>query len=107
MEVAIGSPVIKNRNGALNVLESWVSNSERPLVKVSPNLYQLLTKVVDNEPDESVHNRMELLLSGKINSNKVHRHRFIPPDKYFEHCCLPQRIRLCNYVNKNVDALTN
>ena len=33
--------------------------------------------------------------------------RFIPPDKYFEHCCLPQRIRLCNHVNKNVDALTN
>ena len=29
------------------------------------------------------------------------------PDKYFERCRLPQRIRQCNHVNRNVDALTD
>lgn len=60
------SPVIRNRNGALNVLESWVEKSKLPLVKISPDFYKLITDIVDDEKEASTHKRMELLLSGKI-----------------------------------------
>ena len=42
-----------------------------------------------------------MFVLGNINSNKVHWHRFIS-DKYFEHCCLPQRIRLCRGSFKGI-----
>lgn len=60
------SPVIRNRNGALNVLEAWVENNNLPLVKISPDFYKLITDIVDEEKEASIHKRMELLLSGKI-----------------------------------------
>ncbi len=64
--VGLKSPVIRNRNGALNVLEAWVENNKRPLVKIAPEFYKLLTDIVDDEKEENIHNRMERLLSGKI-----------------------------------------
>ncbi len=60
------SPVIRNRNGALNVLEAWVEKMRLPLVKISSDFYKLITDLVDEEKDTNIHKRMEMLLSGKI-----------------------------------------
>ncbi len=62
---ALKTPVIRNRNGALNVLEAWVEDSKLPLVKIAPDIYKLLSNIVDTEPEEEIHKRMELLLAGK------------------------------------------
>ncbi len=62
---ALKTPVIRNRNGALNVLEAWVEDSKLPLVKIAPDIYKLLSDIVDTEPKEEIQKRMELLLAGK------------------------------------------
>lgn len=63
---ALKSPLIRNKNGALNVLEAWVEDNKRPLVKIAPDFYKLLTDIVDDEKEDTIHNRMERLLAGTI-----------------------------------------
>lgn len=56
------SPVVSNRNMALNVLDAWVKEEGRPLAALYPDLDAYLRDILDREVREDVRGRMETLL---------------------------------------------
>lgn len=64
VEVGLQSAPVRTRNGALCVLEFWVTAAEKPLSEVLPDMWELLSKLSETEPDDKVRNRMKKLLSG-------------------------------------------
>ena len=65
-EAGLQSAPVRTRNGALNVLESWVTATEKPLSEMLPDMWELLSKLSEIEPDEKVSARMKKLLSGAV-----------------------------------------
>lgn len=57
------SAPVRTRNGALNVLESWVQAEQKPLSELLPDMHELLSQLSVIEPDDSVRSRMNKLLS--------------------------------------------
>ena len=66
VEVGLQSALVRTRNGALCVLESWVTAEEKPLSEALPDMWELLSKLSETEPDDKVRNRMKKLLSGAV-----------------------------------------
>jgi hypothetical protein len=60
------STPVRTRNGALCVLESWVTAEEKTLSEALPDMWELLSKLSETEPDDKVRNRMKKLLSGAV-----------------------------------------
>ena len=63
VEAGLQSAPIRTRNGALNVLEFWIAATEKPLSELLPDMYELLSKLSEIEPDDEVRIRMKNLLS--------------------------------------------
>ena len=61
----------RSRNMALSVLESWVMEKEAPLATLLPDMYTLLQRIRDIEPNEKVRARIDKLLSGAIIFNML------------------------------------
>lgn len=57
---------IKTRNGALYVIEEWVSAKKIPLSQLLPEFQELLIKLSGIEPNADVKQRMESLIAGNI-----------------------------------------
>lgn len=60
----LGSPVNSNRSMSTSVLQSWVSDEQKPLSTLSPEAYALLECVHRIEPVESIKIDMGKLLQG-------------------------------------------
>ena len=66
VETGLQSAPVRTRNGALNVLESWVSSEQKPLAELLPDMWKLLTRLRDIEPRDNVRMRMDRLINGDI-----------------------------------------
>lgn len=66
IETALQCAPARNRNIALNVLQAWVNAKQTPLEKLLPEMFALLKKLKELEPDEKVREKMEKLLNGEI-----------------------------------------
>lgn len=66
VEAALNTPVIRNRNGALRVLQRWVEKTGQPLQEAEPKLFETIKINRDKEVDEGVRGRMEELIAGAI-----------------------------------------
>ena len=71
IETALQAEPVRTRNIALNVLESWVGSSEKPLSEILPEFQDLLQRLREIEPDENVRNRMEQLTSGCVSFDRT------------------------------------
>ncbi len=67
--IAMQTPYIRSRNGAINVMQDWVNASKKPLVDVSSVLYDVLMQMKDQEVEEHILNNIIGLLDGKISFN--------------------------------------
>lgn len=65
IETALQCAPTRNRNIALKALRGWVNAKQTPLEKLLPEMFVLLKKLKDIEPDEKVREKMEKLLSGE------------------------------------------
>lgn len=59
----------RTRNGALTVLQEWVSENKKPLSEILPEFNSLLMMLVALEVDEDIEKRMNQLISGAIDFN--------------------------------------
>lgn len=66
VEVALQSAPVRTRNGALYVLEFWVTATEKPLSELLPDMWELISKLSETEPDDKVRDRMKKLLAGAV-----------------------------------------
>ncbi len=66
VETALQSEPTRTRNGGLNVLESWVDSAGKPLREILPEIQDLLGRLCEKEPDETVRERMNQLRSGCV-----------------------------------------
>ncbi|MBO7677138.1 MAG: hypothetical protein J6S49_06460, partial [Erysipelotrichaceae bacterium] len=64
IETGLQSVAVMTRNQALNVLESWVTDNKKPLSELLPQIYSLLVKLHEIEPDENTRKRMDCLING-------------------------------------------
>lgn len=64
VETGLQSSPIRTRNGALSVLESWISSQGKPLSDVLPGVYDMLCRLQKIEPEANVKARMERLIEG-------------------------------------------
>lgn len=64
IETGLRSAPVRTRNGALYVLEHWVTEESKSLAVVLPHFYELLSDLKEIEPDDKVRARMDQLLSG-------------------------------------------
>ena len=62
----LNSPYVRQRNGALRVLQSWVVATEKPLAKLSPELYQAVSELETREINDGPKEMITPLLEGKI-----------------------------------------
>lgn len=69
IETALQCAPTRNRNIALKALRSWVNAKQTPLEKLLPEMFALLKKLKELEPDEKVREKMEKLLSGEPDDN--------------------------------------
>ena len=63
---ALNSPYAMQRTGALRVLQSWVTATERPLAELSPELYLAVTELKAREINDCPGEMIAPLLEGKI-----------------------------------------
>lgn len=61
---------IRTRNGALTVLQHWVSKKKKPLSEILPEINSLLIMLTALEVDESVKKRMDKLIAGETEFNE-------------------------------------
>ena len=66
VETALQSAPIRTRNFGISALENWVSEKGVPLSELFPEFKELLSKLVEIEPDDRVKKDMERLLSGAV-----------------------------------------
>lgn len=71
ISAALQSPVIRNRNSAVNVLQCWIGNSKKTLLTICPEIYQLIKEIKDKEVEEDIVNAFEELISGCINFSEM------------------------------------
>lgn len=69
VETALQCAPAGTRNCALRVLQSWVNISKTPLETLLPEIYRLIQKLVNIEPNNTTRERMEKLLNGEIVEN--------------------------------------
>ena len=65
IETSLQCSPTRNRNMALNALQSWTDAKQTPLSELLPDMFALLQKLKDIEPDEKVREKMEKLLNGE------------------------------------------
>jgi len=65
IQTALGFPEIGVRNRACDVLEEWAKALEKPVRKISPELYATLKRTASYEIDDGIKARMKKLLIGK------------------------------------------
>ena len=66
VRAGLESPVTRNRNRALLVLQYWVSAEKKPLRELLPELYEVVKRLKDKEIYPAVREKAEPLLEGKI-----------------------------------------
>lgn len=66
VKVGLQSAPVRTRNGALYVLEFWVSAEQKSLSELLPDMWELLSKLIEIEPDDNARMRMEKLLSETV-----------------------------------------
>lgn len=66
VETGLQSAPVRTRNGAMYVLELWISSKETPLSELLPDFQTLLLKLRDAEIDEKARKRIDRLVSGNI-----------------------------------------
>ncbi len=66
IETALQCAPTRNRNIALKALRGWVNAKQMPLEKLLPEMFGLLKKLKEIEPDEKVREKMEKLINGEI-----------------------------------------
>lgn len=66
IETALQCAPTRNRNMALNALRSWVNTKKTPLSELLPEMFALLQRLSEIEPDEKVREKMEKLIGGEI-----------------------------------------
>lgn len=66
IETSLQCAPTRNRNMALNALQSWVNTKKTPLSELLPKTFGLLQRLKEVEPDEKVREKMEKLLNGEI-----------------------------------------
>lgn len=64
VETGLQSSPVRTRNGALSVLESWVSSQGNPLSDILLGVSDLLCRLQKIEPDPEVKARMDRLIGG-------------------------------------------
>ncbi len=64
--IAMQTPYIRSRNGAIKVMQDWVNASKKPLVEVSSVLYDVLMQMKEQEVEDYILNNIIGLLDGKI-----------------------------------------
>lgn len=64
VETGLQSKYIRTRNAALTVLNNWVSETNTPLSKLSPDLNSLLIILSGLEVDNTIRHRMDRLIKG-------------------------------------------
>ncbi len=64
--VGLQSAPVRTRNFSLLVLEAWVYEKQKPLSELLPDMYELLSKLIEIEPDDKLRSRMEKLLAGAV-----------------------------------------
>lgn len=62
LKVALNSPVVNNRNMAVNVLTSWTKMQEKPLKEIAPDMYDTISYAAAKEVRDDVKARMQELL---------------------------------------------
>lgn len=55
----------RNRNFALRALQAWVNAKQTPLEELLPEMYALVCRLKDIEPDDKVREKMEKLIRGE------------------------------------------
>ena len=80
IETGLQSEPVRTRNGALTVLEHWVSKLEKPLDEILPDMHVLLMMLSSIEPVESVKEKMDNLISGNISFNNQSEPEIISQD---------------------------
>lgn len=65
IETALQCAPVRNRNMALNALQGWVNAKQTPLETLMPEMFALLCKLKEIEPDNNARERFEKLISGK------------------------------------------
>lgn len=66
VETGLQCRSIRTRNGALTVLQNWVSELKKPLSEILPEFQTLLIMLNALEPCEAIRERMEGLIAGKV-----------------------------------------
>lgn len=66
VETGLQCEPTRTRNGALEVLKAWVSNRQKPLSELLPEMHVLLMMLSTIEPSENPKNTMEKLINGDI-----------------------------------------
>ena len=66
VRAGLESPVSRNRNRALRVLQAWVSAEKKPLRELLPELFKVVRRLREKEINPGVRAEAEPLLEGKI-----------------------------------------
>lgn len=70
VETALQCAPPRNRNFALRALQGWVDIKQTPLERLLPETFALVCRLKENEPTDSVRERMEKLINGEIGTNE-------------------------------------
>ena len=65
VRAGLESPVTRNRNRALKVLQAWVSAAQKPLSELAPPLFDVVRSLRDKEIRSAAREMAEALLAGK------------------------------------------
>lgn len=66
IETSLQCAPTRNRHMALNALQGWTDAKQTPLSELLPDMFALLQRLKEIEPDEKVREKMEKLLNGDI-----------------------------------------
>lgn len=66
VETGLQASPTRTRNSAISVLQNWVSNKKKALLELLPNIYSLISELVQEEPVDNIKDNMNSLLNGEI-----------------------------------------
>lgn len=71
VETALQSSPVRTRNFGLKVLEAWVNEKKVPLKELIPEIYSLLCRLRDIEPNDNTKSAMDKLIEGNISFEDI------------------------------------
>lgn len=66
LEISLQCAPPQNRNMALRVLGEWTGATGEPLEKLLPEMFELLKRLLENEPNKRTREGMERLINGEL-----------------------------------------